>query len=35
MSGYYISEMLDDIERVIEEAEEGLGKHIENLEGDD
>jgi hypothetical protein len=35
MSGYYISEMLDDIERVIAEAEENIGKHIENLEGDD
>lgn len=35
MSGYYISEMLDDIEHVISEAEEELGKHIENLEGDD
>lgn len=35
MSAYYILEMLDDIERIIEESEEGLGKHIENLEGDD
>lgn len=35
MSGYYISEMLDDIERVIDEAEEGIGKHIEELKGDD
>ena len=35
MSGYYISEMLDDIERVIAEAEEGLGKHIDKLKGDE